>query len=320
MISTLVRLRTLFLAAAALLTLAAVASAQGKSDRDIFDFAGQQKAEGVKKIVFIADTAPHGARGNHEFVAAAVFLARTINAYDPKAWAVVTTMQKMPTDLAGEDAIVVLMNHAGKAAESKAVKDAVEKGAGFMAIHYGVEVNKGKQGDNFLKWMGGYFEPGWSVNPWWTPEFKDIPKHETTRGVKPFSINDEWYYHMRFVDKGVTPILSALPPLKTIQGEGKKTLPHGGNPFVWEEVSKGIPQAVAWAYDRPDGGRGFGFTGLHKHDNLANESVRTLLANAVAWVTKLPVPEAGVPTRSLDRDGLEELIDAGRLAVKNRGI
>ena len=27
----------------------------------------------------------------------------------------------------------------------------------------------------------------------------EIPEHETTRGVKPFEVKDEWYYHMRFV-------------------------------------------------------------------------------------------------------------------------
>ena len=38
-----------------------------------------------------------------------------------------------------------------------------------------------------------------------------LPEHAVTRGVKPFTINDEWYYHMRFVDgmTGVTPIVSA---------------------------------------------------------------------------------------------------------------
>src|SRR5207244_5459039 len=127
---------------------------------------------------------------------------------------------------------------------------------------YGVEVKKGEQGDAFLNWMGGYFEANWSVNPHWTPTFDKIPEHETTRGVKPFSVKDEWYYHMRFVDnmKGVTPILTALPDLKTIKGEGKKTLAHEGNPDVYKEVAAGTPQHVAWAYVRPDGARGFGFT------------------------------------------------------------
>jgi hypothetical protein len=127
---------------------------------------------------------------------------------------------------------------------------------------------------------------------------------------------------MRFVEgmKGVTPILVALPPLETIPGKGKKSSERGGNPAVWEEVSAGKKQVMAWAYERPGGGRGFGFTGLHKHANLGNDSMRTLLLNAVAWVSGLQVPESGVPSRTLDRGQLEALIDEGKLAIKRRGI
>jgi hypothetical protein len=331
-------------------------------ERDIFDHEAHRTAKGFKRIALVADTDPHGPRGNHEFVAAAVFLARTINAHYPNAYAAVYTRQKWPKDLAFADAIVVLMNHGGSSV-NPTVKEATERGAGFMAIHYGVEVNKGEQGQHYLKWLGGYFEPYWSVNPFWTPEYKQIPKHETTRGVKPFAVNDEWYYHMRFVEgmKGVTPILAALPPLKTIGYRDEvpsdavikeaigvlkerkdkaakpdqeriasaiaaldKLLPkassHGGNPDVFKAVSAGEAQVMAWAYERPDGGRGFGFTGLHKHENLGNDSMRTLLLNAVAWVAKLPVPESGVPSKTLTRDDLEQLIDDGKLAVKRRGI
>jgi hypothetical protein len=292
-----------------------------KKERDIYDYEAQKAARGVKKIVFVADTAPHGPRGNHEFLAAAVYLARTINANYPEAYAVVHTMKKWPKDLKHADAVVVLLNHGGSAV-NPAVKEAMGRGAGFMAVHYGVEVTKGEQGKHYLDWLGGYFETFWSVNPWWTPEFKDIPRHETTRGVKPFAINDEWYYHMRFVEgmKGVTPVLVALPPLKTIHGEGKKSSERGGNAAVWEAVSAGKKEVMAWAYERPGGGRGFGFTGLHKHANLGNDSMRTLLLNAVAWVSGLQVPESGVPSRTLDRGELEGLIDEGRLAVKRRGI
>ena len=238
--------------------------------------------------------------------------------------AVVYTKAKWPKDLKFADTIIVLLNHGGSAV-NPAVKEAIERGAGFAAIHYGVEVNKGEQGENYLKWLGGYFEPFWSVNPWWTPEFKELPKHEITRGVKPFSINDEWYYHMRFVEgmKGVTPILSAVPPAKTVTDrykEGQKADSHGGNPDVLKEVLAGKAQVMAWAYERPDEGRGFGFTGLHKHDNLGNDDFRTLLLNAIAWVSKLEVPEKGVPSKKLTRGDLEQLIDDGKLAVKKRGI
>jgi hypothetical protein len=319
------RLLTVIATLGAVLLSAAGVGAAEKKDRDLFDHAAFKAAKGVKKIVFIADTRPHGGRGNHEFVAAAVFLARTINANYPKAYAVIYTDHHLPKDLTGVAAIVVLYNHAGPVADNKAVQEAVAKGAGFMAIHYGVEVSKGKQGERFLKWMGGYFEPFWSVNPFWTPEFKEIPKHETTRGVKPFTINDEWYYHMRFVSgmKGITPILYASAPVKTVTArwkEGQKPDSHAGNPDVLKEVREGKAQVMAWAYERPDGGRGFGFTGLHKHENLGNDNVRTLLLNAVAWVAKLPVPPGGVPSAHLSRSDLEQLIDEGRLAVKRRGI
>jgi hypothetical protein len=292
-----------------------------KKPRDIFDYDAQKAAKDVKRIVFVADTAPHGPRGNHEFLAAAIFLARGINDHYPNAYATVHTINKWPKDLKYADAIIVLLNHGGSAV-NPAVKEATGRGAGFMAVHYGVEVNKGEQGEHYKKWIGGYFETFWSVNPWWTPDFKELPKHDITRGVKPFSVNDEWYYHMRFVDgmKGVTPILSALPPLNTIHDEGKKPSERGGNADVFEAVAAGKAQVMAWAYQRPDGGRGFGFTGLHKHDNLGNASMRTLLLNAVAWISKLDVPPAGVPSKALDRGDLEQLIDDGKLAIKRRGI
>jgi hypothetical protein len=299
-------------------------AADAAKERDIFDYDAQKAAKDVRKIVFVADTEPHGGRGNHEFLAAAIYFARTINANYPKAWCVVYTKAKWPKDLKHADAVIVLLNHGGTAV-NEAVKDAVGHGAGFMAVHYGVEVNKGEQGEQYLKWLGGYFEPYWSVNPWWTPDFKELPRHEVTRGVKPFAINDEWYYHMRFVPemKGVTAILSAEAPVKTVTDrwkEGDKPNSHAGNPDVLADVKAGKKQVMAWAYERPDKGRGFGFTGLHKHTNLADDNFRTLLLNAVAWVAKLEVPEKGVPSKTPTRDELEKLIDDGKLAVSKRGI
>ena len=112
----------------------------------------------------------------------------------------------------------------------------------------------------------------------------------------------------------------ALGGFSDLDGEASYTDVEDGNPAVWEEVSAGHKQVMAWAYERPDGGRGFGFTGLHKHSNLGNDDFRRLLLNALAWVAKLDVPENGVPSKPLSRDDLERLIDEGKLAVKRRGI
>lgn len=291
------------------------------AEKDIFDFAAQKAApKSVKKIVFVADTGSHGARGNHEFMADAILFARTVNAaYPDTAYAVVHTKDHWPKDLSHADAVILLLNHGGSAV-NPAVKAAMDRGAGLAAIHYSVEVNKGEQGEAFLKWLGGYFEPFWSVNPFWNPSFKSLPEHPITRGVKPFTIRDEWYYHMRFVDgmKGVTPILSAVPTKETLHGQEASM--RGNNPAVAAEVAAGKPQHLAWAYERPSGGRGFGFTGLHVHANLADDNFRTLLLNAIAWTAGLEVPAGGVPSKTPTAKELDQLIDEGHKAAKEYGI
>ena len=139
------------------------------------------------------------------------------------------------------------------------------------------------------------------MNPDWRPEFKPLPKHPSTRGVKLFSLTDEWYFHMRFRDgmKGVLPILSAVAPESTMR---RSDGPHEGNPAVREAVKRGEPQIVAWACERPDGGRGFGFTGGHYHKNWGNDDLRKLVLNAILWTAKVEVPAAGIQSKVTEED------------------
>lgn len=264
----------------------------------------------TRRIVFIASKADHGERGNHEFFAGSLYLARRINAVYPRASAVVYSEDQWLPDLSKADAVIVLLNHGGRAAADPQIKAAMARGAGFMAIHFGVEVNQGEQGNNYLDWMGGYFETFWSVNPWWTPELKVNAKHPTGRGVKPFAVRDEWYYHLRFREgmKGVTPILSAVPPMSSINFTGTPT-ERGGNAAVLQAIQSGEPQTLAWAYTRPGGGRGFGFTGFHDYYNLTNDNFRTLLLNGVAWVAGLDVPKGGVSSKTPTREELDALMN-----------
>ena len=76
--------------------------------------------------------------------------------------------------------------------------------------------------------------------------------------------------------KGVTPILSAIPPDSTRNGRDD---PHGGNPVV--RAGKGNVEVLSWAFERPDGGRGYGFTGGHYHRNWGNDDYRKLMLNAI---------------------------------------
>jgi putative membrane-bound dehydrogenase-like protein len=283
------------------------------AQRDVFNYEAQSKAPvGTRRIVFIAANGTHGGRGYHEFLAGATYLARRINAEYPNAFAVVYPQSQWPKDLSKADAIIVLLNQADKAANDPNIKAAVEHGAGFAAIHFGVEVSKGEPGDNFLHWMGGYFEQFWSVNPTWEANVTIIGEHPVARGVEPFTMKDEWYYHMRFREgmKGVTPILSAIAPMNTVHfKEGGKPSSHGGNADVLKAVQAAEPQHLAWVSDRPDGGRGFGFTGMHAFANLTNDSFRTTLLNGVAWVAKLEIPANGVPSKTPTTEELEAMMD-----------
>ena len=127
------------------------------------------------------------------------------------------------------------------------------------------------------------------MNPTWEADFKTLPDHPITRGVKPFKIRDEWYYNMRFADSGVTYILTAVPPDSTRNGKDDA---HGGNELVRND--KGRPEHLMWCIERPDGGRGFGFTGGHFHKNWGDENFRRVFLNALLWVAKAEVPANGV--------------------------
>ena len=71
---------------------------------------------------------------------------------------------------------------------------------------------------------------------------------------------------------------------------------HSGNPDVRASMDRGEIQHVAWAYERPNGGRGFGFTGGHFHRNWGHDDFRTVVLNAIVWCAKAKVPEGGVPS------------------------
>lgn len=267
-----------------------------------------------KKIVMVAGTPSHSP-GEHEFNAGCLLLKKSLDQNAPQ---VVCTAYNggWPVDsTAFDNADAVFLysdgggGHPAIQRDHLALLDALARqGVGIAAAHYAVEVPKEKGGPEFLNWIGGYFEAYWSVNPHWTLDKTKLAKdHPITRGVRPFAINDEWYYHMRFRDnmQGVTPILSALPPDATRGADGANS-PHGGNPHV--QKRKGMAEVLAWAAERPDGGRGFGFTGGHFHRNWGHDDNRKLMLNALLWVANAEVPQDGVNS-TVTEDELKQNLD-----------
>ena len=259
-------------------------------------------AEGRKKIVLVAGTPSHAA-GDHEFNAGSLVLAKCLEKVPGVLPAVyLNGWPKDPTAFDNADTIMLYMDGGGghpliRENRLQEIGKLMAGGVGLCCVHYAVEIPKDKGGPELLKWIGGYYERDYSINPHWVANFQTLPEHPIARGVKPFAIRDEWYFNMRFREgmSGVDPILIATPPDETRRTAAAKEHP-------------GRPEIVAWATDRPDGGRGFGFTGGHTHLNWGDAYFRTLILNALVWTAGGEVPPEGVPS-SVEPEELKENLD-----------
>jgi hypothetical protein len=257
------------------------------------------------KLVLLAGKPSHGP-GDHEFNAGCLLLKRClatvpgleVSVY-PGGW---------PKDTAAfEGAAAVALFSDGGGGHPFIQEDRlrflgglVRKGVGLGLMHFAVEVPKDKGGPEFVDWIGGCYEDRYSCNPMWAPDFQTFPDHPISRGVKPFSLRDEWYFNLRFRPglTGIAPILVAKP--SDVVRDGPYVWPAGPYPHI--QANKGRDETMMWVVERPDGGRGFGWTGGHYHHNWANDSYRKVVLNALVWLCKLEVPPNGVTSTVTEED------------------
>ena len=263
--------------------------------------ASESDADGDSiEILLIAGRPSHGF-GAHEHYAGLKILEEALEASNPRINA--TVVRGWPDDqslIERADSIVIYADGGGRHVamdHRKELREKLATGSGFVCLHYAVEMVPGEPGEDWLDLLGGHFEINWSVNPHWVAEFKSLPDHPISHGVEPFSANDEWYFHLRFKDAGVTPILAAVAPESTMRRPDGH---HSGNPDARKSVAAGEMQTVAWAYDRPDGGRSFGFTGGHYHWNWASEPFRRVVTNAIRWTAGDTIEPQGSGTQPVD--------------------
>jgi len=142
-----------------------------------------------------------------------------------------------------------------------------------MFLHYSIDPPPEAQAD-LTAWMGGSYEPGFSQNPVNVVKTTLVDNgHPIARGCSGYVLEDEWYFDIRFRanDANLVPIMTGKLPPRNPQDK-----------------------VLAWAYTRPDGGRGFGFAGGHYTSNWRMEPFRKLVLNAILWVAKAEVPREGV--------------------------
>mgnify|MGYP001616990064 CR=1 FL=1 len=271
-------------------------------------FAEEKAVSAKKKIVLVAGKDSHK-QGEHEFRAGCILLAKALNENVPGV-ETVCTFEGWPADnkIFDDAAAVVIYCDGGKGhpvrQQLEFVDGLVKKGIGVACMHYACEIPKGADGgDAFLKWMGGYYEDGYSINPHWVAQAILNKEHAITRGTSAFAVKDEWYYNIRFPEdkKGWTRILDAIPDDEA--RSGSTSWPRGPKEHIQKD--KGRVETLLWCLERPDGGRGFGFTGGHYHINWQNDEFRKLILNAVVWLAKIEVPQDGVKSKTPSTDEMK---------------
>jgi putative membrane-bound dehydrogenase-like protein len=263
-------------------------------------------AEAAHKVVFLAGARSHGL-GEHEFRAGCLLLAKALNesGLDVKA----EVHSGWPSDesvLDHTDALVIYADGTsvvGKGWEK--VDQMAKSGVGLMFMHYAVHPSK-VEGDKYYRpWIGGAFEDNFSVNPHWVADLQVLPDHPVSRGVASLlEAYDEFYYNMRFMDDRakVTDLVTAVPDRQRMKRYINFWDGHG-------VAGLGKKQTLMWGLERPDGGRGVGFTGGHYHRNWSIDGFRTLVLNTIVWTAGMEVPAGGVKSKPLTEDELNANLD-----------
>jgi type 1 glutamine amidotransferase len=253
--------------------------------------AGTQEAK-PKKIVLIAGPLDSHPRETHEYERNVLLLKHCLmTAPALKGARVEVHFNGWPADPSTLDDADTIFFSSGGSEPSNVERNPIyvgdrlavlerqmNRGCGLVQFHWST-FNPVKHHDRITEWVGGYFDAESGPGGKWastlaTREWKTsigTPDHPIARGVEPFPVKEEFYFKLRFRedDPRLKPILLCA------EGDVRAN-------------------TVAYAVERKDGGRGFGFTGGHFYANWWVPGFRKLVLNAIAWTAKVEVPPGGV--------------------------
>lgn len=274
-----------------------------------------------KKIVLIAGVKSHGPEGNgmHDYpwsVRLVKAMLDRSNVADKVA--VEYHLNGWPKDqgtLDSADSIVIISDGRDGDKYSEAphlisdqrveyIGKQMKRGCGLVTFHFSTFAPN-KYAEQVLDWNGAFFQWETEGKRQWYSAITTLnsavslesPKHAISNGVKPFNLNEEFYYNLRFKDGD-----AALVPLCSV------------------EALKGRDAAgkvVAWARERADGGRGFGTTMGHFYANWKNDDFRRLILNGICWSAHVEIPASGIESTFIDNAALKTMLPEFSAAKEN---
>lgn len=247
--------------------------------------AAPLRAEGPKRVLLLGQKRDHPP-GSHEYMAGLGVLAKCLEGVpglEPSIHRADEPWTEGPRLLKQADGLVLYLGQGARWEQTdperlRALQDLAARGGGIVAVHWAIGAKDARYIERHLELVGGCHGGPDRKYVFTEADVKVADRaHPITFGLEDLRLEDEYYYRLKFAGQGtVRPILRAI-----IDGKA---------------------ETVAWAFERPDGGRSFGFSGMHYHRNWSIAACRRLIAQAVLWTLKMPVPEEGLPVKVSEDD------------------
>ena len=246
-------------------------------------------ADAPKRLLIVGQGSDGHPKTTHEFMPGARVTAELLKPWAEIQTTVVDASEPWtdgPKLIDAADGIVMFVTQGAQwmqidEARHAALKRLAARGGSIIGIHWSVGAKEAKYIQGQLDLLGatrGGEQRKYQKLP---VELKRAePKHPVLTGIGDFKAYDEFYYAL---DRA-----PGIVPLLTEQIDGKDEM-------------------AAWAWERPDGGRAFGFVALHYHSNWQLPEYRQLVVQGVLWSLKLPIAAGGVNVdidpKKLELDG-----------------
>jgi len=240
-----------------------------------------------KRLLLLGQKPDSHPASSHEYMAGVRLLAKLLQNRGGLQTVVVqadSPWRDGPELLDGADGAVLFLTEGAKwvsddADRLAAFQRLAKRGGGLSVLHWGMGTREAAPVENFVALFGmchggpdrKYKVITTTIRPATVP-------HPVLNGLAPIQVHDEFYYAL----KRPAPI-ERLVPLIQVSLEGEQ-------------------QTVAWAWERPDLGRSFGFSGLHYHDNWKWTEYRRLVLQGVLWSLGQLIPTDGLPVDVTEAD------------------
>ena len=241
-----------------------------------------------RRILLIGQSPDGHPFSTHEYMGGVQLLARLLQPVQRLQPLIVRAdgpWAQGPELIDGADAVVLFVSEGAHWIRQndkrlKAFQRLAARQGGCVCLHWGMGSRKADNIADFVKLFGGCHGGPDRRYKVVQSRARIATKHPVTNGLADFDVNDEFYYRLKFAK---TP---RITPLLTVTIDS-------------------MPHTVAWAWQRADGGRSFGFSGCHFHRNWTVPEYRRLVAQSVLWSANVAVPDdfsVDVPQSALRLD------------------